>query len=169
MKVWILCCFVAFCAVASDAGDLQPIELIADPPFSAGINQGFSRKPRSPFYNHAKRMVVIESIGDTVPHKKSGNNRVFHMVQFEIGEGGKSLKKTSRCVFEGSSRIVNEVTEFYPSIAPYVFRTEQGDGEVTIYLVEMNLNDMLERFIILFYDKDNQLISTQLIYQREAQ
>ncbi len=157
--------FVLFLSICY-ADDERPIPPISDPPVSSGINRGFSRKPNQPVYDREKRMLVLESIGDTVVSKKSGNNHVFQITQFEIGERGESLKETSRCVFEGSDRMVNEITNRYPSVAPYVFRSELGDGKVGIYLVEMNANDDLERMIILFYDKNDKLISTQLIYQR---
>ena len=89
---------------------VQPLPLIVAPPQSSGTDQGFSRSPSPGRYDEGKGILVKEFITRTAYRSPKGNNSRFVIMEYSVDPTGKELRRTTREVFEGTSRLANEDT-----------------------------------------------------------
>ena len=144
--------------------EINHVPLIVSPPSSVGINQGFSRKPVSPFFCKQKSILVYECITQTKRKRKEGNNTVFKIVEYYIAPNGKDLRKTTYCIFEGSSEIKNIDTEIMQYVSDFTFRQEVGDGAYCLYSIEFNKTGRLESVVVTCYDSDSSMLNSYKLY-----
>lgn len=163
----VACCFFLLgISNAKEIADtkINHVPLIVPPPSSVGINQGFSRKPVSPFFCKQKSILVYESITQTKRKRKDGNNTVFKITEYYIAPNGKDFRKTTYCIFEGSSEIKNIDTEIMQYVSDFTFRQELGDGAYCLYSIEFNKTGRLESVVVTCYDSDSSMLNSYKLY-----
>lgn len=131
---------VAFAETPSEQREriIREIPAPADAPSSAGVNQGFSRKPHPARWDAATRTLTIEGTLPTIMRLKQGNNSRFVIAQWRISPDGKKMAAVSRQIFEGNSDkgFCNVCTGELPAVAPGVFY----DGGWNLVIFEFNRN-----------------------------
>lgn len=147
---------------------VQPLPLIVTPPQSSGTDQGFSRSPSPSRYDEGKGILVREFITRTAYRSPKGNNSRFVIMEYSVDPTGKELRRTTREVFEGTSRLANEDTVVFERMAPYTFREELGDGAYALYKLVFDAQGKLQRMEQSFFGKDGAVLSQQIIYSRDA-
>lgn len=147
---------------------VQPLPLIVAPPQSSGTDQGFSRSPSPGRYDEGKGILVKEFITRTAYRSPKGNNSRFVIMEYSVDPTGKELRRTTREVFEGTSRWANEDTVVFERMAPYTFREELGDGAYALYKLVFDAQGKLQRMEQSFFGKDGAVLSQQIIYSRDA-
>lgn len=147
---------------------VQPLPLIVAPPQSSGTDQGFSRSPSPGRYDEEKGILVKEFITRTAYRSPKGNNSRFVIMEYSIDPTGKELRRTTREVFEGTSRLANEDTVVFERVAPYTFREDLGDGAYALYKLVFDAQGTLQRMEQSFFGKDGAVLSQQIIYSRDA-
>ena len=155
------------------AAEPPPVPLMVQPPTSQGTDQGFSREPTTQYFAE-QSIVVCEYITPTIAKSPKGNNRTFHIISYYVDPNGKAMKRTEREVFEGTSRVANEMSFELTCTAPHTYREELGDGTYRIYRARFGADRRLTKLTCAYYDKSaspqtqltNNIYGVQLLYPR---
>ena len=166
LPVLACCSFLLGISNAKEIVDAKfnHVPLIVTPPSSIGINQGFSRKPMSPYFCKQKSILVLECISSTERRRKEGNNTVFCIVEFYIDPNGKDFRKTIYCIFEGSSEIKNIDTQIMQYVSDYTFREELGDGAYCLYSIKFDQTGNLVSVLVECYDSNSKMSNSYKLY-----
>lgn len=164
--VYVLAGCLQLAAWGGESPPVVPVPLIAEPPVSSGVNQGFSRQPASPYCNDEKGIIVVESIAPTVRMSSRGNNAQFSITEWRPDNDRGLLTVTKRCVFEGTSRVTNEETIVAKKVAPNIYLYPDADGASRVYVVEVDSRGRILRLTAFFYERGDKLVGTSVIYQR---
>lgn len=152
------------------AAELNPVSPVV-PPTSPGTHQGFSSESTTRYIAEQSTVVCVY-ITPTIAQPPKDNNRTFHVISYYVDPDGKKMKRTEREVFEGSSRVANEISFEPVCIAPHTYREELDDGNYRIYRARFGDDRRLTKLTCGYYDKNgnpltrltNNIYGVQLLY-----
>jgi len=166
MKIFFMMGLALLSSTSSRAQDEKVSFPVSQIPTTYGLNEGFSRIPRSPIYGKEQRVLYLEGLIATHKREPQGNNVCFVIVKIHLSEDGKRLDSENWIVQEGMPGFVHQKGITLETTIPYVFIRDEGDGETQLLFFEMNKEQDLVRLTRTKYDKKNKIIDYELIFPR---